>query len=88
MKASGYLYWIEKDNETKDKKDLQNFFLNAANYGKSIFGKAEFNFDKFNNICINLRIINALRNCKDKPRFLTLDEFENLNLNPFDGLLA
>ena len=88
LKASGYLYWIEKDNETKDKKDLQNFFLNAANYGKSIFGKAEFNFDKFNNICINLRIINALRNCKDKPRFLTLDEFENLNLNPFDGVLA
>ena len=62
LKTSGFFYWTEKDKETIEKKDLQNFFLNAANYGKSIFGKNEFNFEKFNNTCIDLRIINALRN--------------------------
>ena len=87
LKTSGFFYWTEKDKETIEKKELQNFFLNAANYGKSIFGKNEFNFDKFNNICIDLRIINALRNCQDKPRFITYEEFENLNSNLNDGVL-
>ena len=32
--------------------------------------------------------INALRNFQEKPRFLTFEEFENLNSNPFDGILA
>lgn len=81
LKTSGFFYWTEKDKETIEKKDLQNFFLNAANYGKSIFGKNEFKFEKFNNTCIDLRIINALRNCQDKPRFITYEEFENLNSN-------
>ena len=86
-KASGFLYWKEDDQETYVKKDLQSFFLKAANYGKSIFGKAEFNFDRFNNIIINLRIINALRNFDKKPRFLTLEEYENINSDQTDGIL-
>ena len=86
-KASGFLYWNEDDQETASKKELQNYFLKAANYGKSIFGKAEFNFDKYNNILINLRIINALRNCDEKPRFLTLEEYEDINLNHTDDIL-
>ena len=87
VKASGYLYWVENEQDTADNKELQIFFLKAANYGKSIFGKLEFNFDKFNNLCMNLRIINALRNFADKPRFLTLDEYESLISDSTDGIL-
>ena len=81
------MYWVEDNKETDEQKKLQNFFLRVANYGKSIFGKAEFNFDKFNNLCMNLRIINALRNFKEKPRFLTLEEYQNLILDPTDNIL-
>ena len=87
VKAAGYLYWVEDNKETDEQKKLQSFFLRVANYGKSIFGKAEFNFDKFNNLCMNLRIINALRNFKEKPRFLTLEEYQNLILDPTDNIL-
>ena len=87
VKAAGYLYWVEDNKETDEQKKLQSFFLRVANYGKSIFGKAEFNFDKFNNLCMNLRIINALRNVKEKPRFLTLEEYQNLILDPTDNIL-
>ena len=86
MKAAGYLYWIENDKEPEI-KELQSFFLKAANYGKSIFGKGEFYFDKFNNLCMDLRIINALRNFKEKPRFITLEEYNNINLDMNDNIL-
>ena len=55
--------------------------MKAANYGKSVFEKNEFNFNIFNRTCMNLRIINAFRNCQDKPRFLTLEEYEKLDLD-------
>lgn len=87
VKAAGYLYWIEKVAETHGKKDLQNFFLRAANYGKSIFGKNEFNFDRFNNLCKNLRIINTMKNFEEMPRFLTLEEYEALNSDQNDSIL-
>jgi len=36
---------------------------------------------------MNLRIINALRNCEERPRFLTLEEYENINSDPIDTIL-
>ena len=87
VKGSGFLYWYEEETDTFDKKELQNFFLKAANYAKGIFGKAEFNFDKFNNLCMNLRIVNALRNFDEKSRFLTLDEYESLISDQTDDIL-
>ena len=86
LRMAGFLYWRERDKE-KEKKELQNYFLKAANYGKSIFGKGEFNFDKFNNICMDLRIINAFRNFGEKPRFLTLEEYENLDSDLSDTII-
>ena len=86
LRIAGFLYWRERDKE-KEKKELQNYFLKAANYGKSIFGKGEFNFDKFNNICMDLRIINAFRNFGEKPRFLTLEEYENLDSDLSDSII-
>ena len=86
-KAAGYLYWVEKEQDTHAKKELQTYFLKAANYGKCIFGKAEFNFDRFNNLLMDLRIINALRNYEKQSRFLTLEEYECLDKDSSDGIL-
>ncbi len=86
-KAAGYLYWVEKEQDTHAKKELQTYFLKAANYGKCIFGKAEFNFDRFNNLLMDLRIINALRNYEKQSRFLTLEEYESLVSDSSDGIL-
>ena len=86
-KAAGYLYWVEKEQDTHAKKELQTYFLKAANYGKCIFGKAEFNFDKFNNLLMDLRIINALRNYEKQSRFLTLEEYKCLVSDSSDGIL-
>ena len=86
-KASGFLYYVDKEQDTADNKELQNFLLKAANYGKSIFGKSEFNFHMFNNFCRDLRIVNAMRNFADKPRFLTLEEYNSLQLDETDNIL-
>ena len=86
-KASGFLYYVDKEQDTADNKELQNFLLKAANYGKSIFGKSEFNFSSFNNFCRDLRIVNAMRNFSDKPRFLTLEEYNSLQSDETDNLL-
>ena len=86
-KAAGYLYWVEKEQDTHAKKELQTYFLKAANYGKCIFGKAEFNFDRFNNLLMDLRIINALRNYEKQSRFLTLEEYKCLVSDSSDGIL-
>ena len=86
-KASGFLYYVDKEQDTTDNKELQNFLLKAANYGKSIFGKSEFNFTSFNNFCRDLRIVNAMRNFADKPRFLTLEEYSSLESDETDNIL-
>ena len=86
-KAAGYLYWVEKEQDTHAKKELQTYFLKAANYGKCIFGKAEFNFDRFNNLLMDLRIINALRNYEKQSRVLTLEEYKCLVSDSSDGIL-
>ena len=70
---------------------LSNFIciliLWIFNYGKCIFGKAEFNFDRFNNLLMDLRIINALRNYEKQSRFLTLEEYKCLVSDSSDGIL-
>ena len=85
--ASGFLYWNEKDQDTAENKELQNYLLKAANYGKSIFGKSEFNFITFNYFCRDLRIVNALRNFDKKARFLTFDEYKSLQEDKTDSIL-
>ena len=86
-KASGFLYYTDNEQETTDNKELQSYLLKAANYGKSIFGKLEFNFRSFNNFCRDLRIINAIRNFPEKARFLTLEEYNSLQSNLEDDIL-
>ena len=83
--ASANLFWlddknkIEENSESKDKKLLQLEFLRAAHYGKTFLQKEEFDFDKFNEICKEIRIINNLRNHPWQPRYITYDEYKSMN---------
>ena len=82
--ASANLFWIEnknifESNEKNDKKLLQLIFLRAAQYGKTFLQKEEFDFDKFNEICRDIRIINNLRNHPWQPRYITYDEYKSMN---------
>ena len=78
--AAANINWIEQDPNTQDKKDIQNFLLKAAQFGKSVVKNEFFNFEKFNNICKAIRVINNMRNFPLKPRYLTYEEY--LNMNP------
>ena len=68
------IYFTEKDT---DLKELQLFLMRASQYGKSFVQKDVFNYDKYNERCKDIRVVNTLRNLKDKPRFLTYKEYVN-----------
>lgn len=78
--AAANIYWNEKDPDTYSRRDVQNFMIKAAQFGKSIIQKEQFNFERFNDICKSIRIINNMRNCPLKPRYLTYNEY--LDMNP------
>jgi hypothetical protein len=78
--AAANIYWTEKDPDSYSKRDVQNFMIKAAQFGKSIVQKEEFNFERFNDICKSIRIINNMRNYPLKPRYLTYNEY--LDMNP------
>ena len=78
--AAAIINWIEQDPNTHDKRDIQNYLIKAAQFGKSVVQKEEFNFDRFNDICKAIRVINHMRNFPLKPRYLTYEEY--LNMNP------
>ena len=62
-----------------EKKNCQLFILEAAQYGKNFVKNENFNFDKFLEICKEIRIINNLRNHETKPRFITFNEYKSLD---------
>ena len=78
--ASANLFWQKNDksDDKKDKKILQMEFLRAAQYGKTFLQKEEFDFNKFNEICKDIRILNNLRNHPWQPRFITYDEYKQM----------
>ena len=91
--AAGNIFWISNESlnakDYKDisdlekynieKKDSQLFLLEAAQYGKNFVKNENFNFDKFLDICKDIRIINNLRNHETKPKFITFNEYKNLD---------
>ena len=79
-KAAASIYWNGQDPDTFNKRDIQNFIIKAAQFGKSIVQKEVFNFDRFNDICKSIRVINYMRNYPLKPRYLTY--YEYLDMNP------
>ena len=63
--------------------DKQPEFLRAAQYGKTFLQKEEFDFNKFNEICKDIRILNNLRNHPWQPRYITYNEYKQIkNLIP------
>ena len=76
--ASANIYWTNAENE-ENSKEIQLFILKAAQYGKNFVDKSDFNFDKFNSICYNIRIINQIRNDEKYPLFITYKEYCEMN---------
>ena len=82
VKSAAEIFWTEQDPDTFNRRDIQSFMVKAAQFGKSVVQREEFNFDKFNDICRSIRIINNMRNFPLKPRYLTYEEY--LNMDPDD----
>ena len=78
--AAGNIFWTEFDSEddVNDKKDLQFFLLKAAQFGKIYLNVNEFNFDKFVNICKDIKVVNNLRNHLNNPRLISFIEYKNM----------
>ena len=76
--AAANIYWLDKDI-FKEKKNIQLYILNAAQFGKSFIGKDDFDFDKFVETCKDIRIINNLRNHNTKCRLITFNEYKKMN---------
>ena len=78
--ACSYIFWTEDENDNV-KKDLQLFIIKAAQFGKNFLvkGKDDFNYDKFNEKCKEIRMVNQLRNDKKFPFLLTYDEYRELS---------
>ena len=76
--SSANIFWTEDENEDQ-KKEAQLFVLKVAQYGKNFVKKGEFNFERFNEICKEMRIINQLRNDDRYPIFITYKEYIDLS---------
>ena len=62
------------------KKELQLFIIKAAQFGKIFLskGRGEFNYDKFNEKCREIRMVNQLRNDERYPILITYKEYIEL----------
>ena len=77
--SAANIFWVEDlGNKRNEKKDIQLFILKAAQYGKIFVNKDEFNYDKFLNICKDIRCVNNLRNHSTMPRLITFNEYKSL----------
>ena len=77
--ACSYVFWTEEDNDNM-KKELQLFIIKAAQFGKIFLskGRGEFNYDKFNEKCREIRMVNQLRNDERYPILITYKEYIEL----------
>ena len=75
--ASANIFWTETNNQ-EFRKEVQLFTLKAAQYAKKFVYKDEFNYEKFNEICKEMRIINNMRNDPTYPTFITYREYKYL----------
>ena len=76
--ACANIFWTEANNN-EFRKEIQLFVLKAAQYAKKFVNKEDFNYDKFIEICKDLRVINNLRNDKNTPIFITFREYKQVN---------
>ena len=81
LMAAASIFWTENSLEEQnyEKKDIQLFILKAAQFGKTFVQKDEFNFDRFFEICKDIRCVNNLRNHSNKPKLITYMEYKSLD---------
>ena len=72
------LYFTNRNDES-NLKEIQMLLIKAAQYGKSFVQKGDFNYEKYVEKCRDMRIINTIRNLPDTPRFLTYEEYRNMD---------
>ena len=79
--AAGQIFWTVHSREENniEKKELQLFLLQVAQFGKVYLNVDEFNFDKFVEICKDIKCINNLRNHLKLPRMITYTEYKHLD---------
>jgi len=76
QKSAANLFYLEKNGDKN--QQVQMYMLKAAQYGKNFVENENFNYNKFVEICKEIRIINNLRNCKERPRLITYLEYKKL----------
>ena len=76
QKSAANLFYLDKNGDKN--KEVQMYMLKAAQYGKNFVENENFNYNKFVEICKEIRIINNLRNCLDCPRLITYLEYKQL----------
>ena len=82
LNAAANIFWIEDESDNR-RKEAQLNLLKASQLGKIFVDvEEEFNYDKFVEICKDLRIINNLRNCKESPIFITYKEYKSIFEDP------
>ena len=84
--ASASIYWTEDNNE-KEQKETQLFILKVAQFAKKFVEKEEFNFNKFNQNCKEMRTINNLRNDKKYPVYITYREYKEIDAQDIISIL-
>ena len=79
LNAAANIFWIEDETEN-NRKEAQMNLLKAAQLGKIFVDEEEdFNYDKFVEICKDLRIVNNLRNNQESPIYITYKEYKSIN---------
>ena len=79
LNAATNIFYIENETDN-NKKEVQLLLLKIAQFGKIFVEEEEdFNYDKFIEICKDLRIVNNLRNNKESPIFITYKQYKSLN---------
>ena len=84
--ACANIFWTE-NNDEEFKKEVQLFLIKAAQYAKKFVNKEDFNYDKFNEICRDMRIVNNLRNDEHFPIYITFREYKEMKSKEIIGRL-
>ena len=87
LTVAGDLYWIESDSDSYENRNLQNFLIKAAHFGKSIIDSNEFNFQEFKEKCKYIRVMNNMRTLSSNKRYVTYREFLSMEPDYPDSLI-
>ncbi len=87
LNVASQLFWT---NNNHFNKNIQLFVLKSAHFGISMLSKEKYGYNKFIDMCQDIRILNNLRSPNsylDKPRFITYKEFKSIEMKTFIKLL-